>query len=470
MDPDSDTYGECHMKFKAFGDGSNAGSSTSSIVHTFGYPYAEGTGTTNTFSVDGYMVEVDTHPLECLPPVLDQYITPEEPAPGSTDPVIQCPSDPVTTFHITGNGVDLTRSFAPGQVVDSFAIDSKTLFRSSNFGALCQMDETSPDYGDCSFQLQISEQSAGGGGGGNQVTAPVVISASRYADDDQWSDVVYGGDSWEFKFRQTDFRNNNYDDTDPVRIAWRKTGDPDWTTEVIPSPLSPNANYRIGGAQIYGRCHMAQCKYTVRIPLDGIIKPWIETSWEEEGGCEQLYTTNCEGFTLTEFQMLDIEAMDLSEFEASIQDKVKEDLPDTEDFKTSMEPRIESGVAKTESGQKADFKTGGKKEAQYAARLESGEVLIGETAHLKAIPFWPGPTADVSDPAESVHVDWGDGHAEALTLSGDFYRGSHSYSSSGEFTVLVTHKMPDGSQHYRDLLIVVQDPDSPIPSLGGTPF
>jgi len=469
MDPDTSTYGDCHMKFKAFGDGSNAGSSTSSTVHTFGYPYAEGTGTTNTFSVDGYTVDVDTHPAECLPPVLDQYIKPQEPAPGSTEPVIQCPADPVTTFHITGNGVDMTRSFKPGQVVDSFAIDSKTLFRSSNFGALCQMDDTLPDYGDCSFQLQISQQTAGGGGG-NQVTAPVVIAASRYADEDQWSNVVFGGDSWEFKFRQTDFQNNNYEDTDPVRIAWRKSGDTDWTTEVIPSPLSPNANYRIGGAQIYGRCHMAQCRYTVRIPLDGIIKPWIEKSWEEEGGCEQLYTTNCEGFTLTEFQMLDIEAMDLSEFEASIQEKVKNDLPDSKDFKTSMEPRIESGVAKTESGQKADFKTGGKKKAQYAARLESGEVLVGETAHLKAIPFWPGPTAEVSDPADSVHVDWGDGHSEALTLSGDFYRGSHSYSSSGEFTVLVTHKMPDGSEHYRDLLIVVQDPNNPIPSLGGTPF
>lgn len=239
----------------------------------------------------------------------------------------------------------------------------------------------------------------------------------------------------------------------------------------LPSPLVPEANMKLGGeVPVYGSCTNGECRYTARIPITTTVKPWITDVQERQHGCEKRYTTDCTGFSLSEFQMLDIGEMDLSEFEASIRDKMREDVPDAAEYQnTATQPALE-GAAKANSEVQGaiDNNKLDPTATYYAAWLAEGRINRLETAKVYATVNWPRNDSD--NPVASARVDWGDGNSTPMAISGDRYSASHEYALAGEYEVLVTQTLTNGTEHMKRLSITVEDSNAPVPGLGGSPF
>jgi hypothetical protein len=414
---------------------------------TVAFPYAEGSGRWNTKSVAGYTVKVKTHKEECNTQT-------------SSDSA-ECPDGLQTQLQISGNGESIQRSLTVMES-ETLALSRNLMIMPGRYGQYCELDMDSADFGQCELKVKAWGSSSG------QITAPVAINASRYNNGPQWGPLVYGGDDWEFQLWQTAFSNAPIADDQPVTIRWRHGASATWQSVSLPSPLSPEDGRKINGAPVYGQCRSGECQYTVRIPLDGVIKPWVASYSERQHGCEQRYSLDCSGFSIGEFQMLDISKMDLSEFEASITDKVKEDLPDADDYQATALPQAESGADLANAGIQSEIANGDPSASQYAAWLSDGEILTGQTITAFATIKWP--SNDSNAVVSSARVKWGDGSTSAMTKATDRFKATKRFNSAGEYEVVVIQRMPDGTEHMKRLMVQIQDPDTPIPGLGGSPF
>jgi hypothetical protein len=414
---------------------------------TLSFQYAEGTGSWTTRTVAGYTVRVKTHKAAC------DTLTSE----GSAD----CPDSLQTLLEIFGNGEDIQRTLAVTER-ESLALSRTLMVMPGSFGSYCNFDVESQSFGKCEIRVKAWGASAG------QITAPVSINASRYANASQWGPLVYGGDDWEFQLWQVGFNNTAIPDDQPVTLRWRHGIGATWQSVSLPSPLSPDDGRTINGAPVYGQCRSGECEYTVRIPLDGVIKPWVASYSERQHGCEQRYTLDCSGFSIAEFQMLDISKMDLSEFEASITDKVKDDLPDADDYQATALPQALEGADLANAGIRSEIPNDDPTASQYSAWLSEGEILTGQSITAFASIRWPSNEAD--DPVASARVKWGDGTSGLMTQTSDRFTATKRFNSAGEYEVVIVQRMADGTEHMKRLMVQVQDPDNPIPGLGGTPF
>jgi hypothetical protein len=400
-------------------------------------------------SVAGFTLSAKSHPAVC------------EGETSSTNS--ECPDALQIPIKVIGSGETHLRE-VDALSDAAFALSKTVLIAPGSHGSYCNTDIESSSYGECEMRLKVWEQKSG------EVSVPVNIVQNRYSETSRWSDVIYGGDDWEFQVWLTAFADAPIDDTQPVNIRWSKGGSP-WTSVTLPSPLDVSENKMLNSeAPIYGECVNAECSYTVRLPLASTVKPWIASTESRQNGCEKRHTLDCSGFTITEFQMLDVGKMDLSEFEASVREKMKDDLPDAASYESTAMASAQRGASKAQSGIKTDLSEEqmNPSATYYSARLEDGQILEGEEGKAFATLDWP--RANSNNPVSSAHVDWGDGNDSAMTVSGGEYVATHTYSNSGEYTVLVKQIMPNGTEHVKRLTLVVEEPFNSIPGLGGSPF
>lgn len=409
----------------------------------------EGEGVWESLSVADVTLQAFSYPAVC-----------ESQSPSEDS---RCPDNLAFKVKFKSEGDVLERKIQASSS-ELVAIDKHTVLHPGQHGSFCDMSLQSPSFGSCEVALKKYGENAG------ETFTPIIIAKNRFATADGWSSSIYGGDDWEFQVWQKAFENKAIPDDTPFLVRWAKNGSA-WTEVSLPSPLGPEENIELGGeAPVYGSCVNGECRYTVRVPLSTTVKPWITDYWERQHGCEERYATDCTGFSISEFQMLDIGAMDLSEFEASVQDKVREDVPDADEYESTAAGPATNGAANANAGTQSDIGDNDTdpSASYHAAWLEDGRILTSATARAFATVNWP--RNDSATPVASARVDWGDGTSISMSVSGDRYSASHQYAAAGEYRVLVTQTTANGTEHIKKLSITVEEASSPVPGLGGSPF
>jgi len=415
------------------------------------FPYLDANdGQTNTLPIAGRTFSVESYPAAC------ESQTSEENS--------QCPDGLYLKVKLEGRGeswerrVDVLGS-------DSVSLSKDTALFPGRFGTYCDMDSDHDAFGRCEIQVKTWGSDSG------EIMVPVTLSKNRFANVTGWSETVIGGDDWEFAMYQNSYSGAAISDDTPVRFRYRQGESVDWSEVSLPSPLSPDADFTIDGRiPVFGECRNGQCRYTLRIPMQPRRKSFVSAYWTQEGGCEQRYSLNCSGFSMSEFQMLDIGKMDLSEFEASISSEVSSDVPDSANYESTAMSGANDAAAVANTGSTNDIDPGKTKPGStyYSASLEDGQIIEQVEAVAYATTEWPRNGSGNS--VSSARVNWGDGSSSVMTRSGYRFRATHDYSGPGKYDVTVTQTMPDGTQHTKILQLIVEDSNNPIPGLGGAPF
>lgn len=424
-----------------------AENSTASGAATLDFKYASGSGSWNTVNFAGYKGQIKTYPGRCTSKTAAE--------------LSECPDSLESKLKIKGHGENIERNVSVYKS-ESVALSRNVLIMPGKYGTICDLDVDSRTYGNCQVRLKAW------GGAKGSITAPATIVSSRYTDRQLWSPISYGGQDWEFQIKLADFKTAPIPDNDPVTFRWRIGANSAWKLKTLPSPLSPDDGMTIGGAPVYGECRSSECKYVVRVPITGVVKPWIVSSSTKQHGCEKRYVLDCSGFSIAEFQMLDIGKMDLKEFEDSIKSKLKSDLPDSDSYKSTAIEAAKRGQRNANQKEESQIPEGDPAVTYYSAWLSEGEVFLSELVTANAKGEWP--QAGSGNLVESAKVSWGDGSSSTMRRNNGDFIGTHSYDQKGSYNIIVTQRMPDGSEHVKQLVVDVQDPDAPFPGLGGSPF
>ena len=222
----------------------------------------------------------------------------------------------------------------------------------------------------------------------------------------------------------------------------------------LPRNLPASSNYQLPGTAvtIYGGCpsNSEQCTYTVVAPATAVAKPWVISS--SQHACDFQAQIDCSGFTLPQFELLDLSKMNLSGWVQSITPT----LPS----QSSLSNATTSGAAALTPANPGTPNTQNIKAAVLTLNQSECQVNSAiNTCQMKAwlTPNWENPAAPgtaSTNPVQSVSVAWGDGTTSGAsapvysnTQQRDMFVLSHTYSAAGNYDVTATFTMPDGTVH-----------------------
>lgn len=197
---------------------------------------------------------------------------------------------------------------------------------------------------------------------------------------------------------------------------------------------------------IFGECHESVqfCRYQVRVPTSVQPKPWVT-----EGGPITTAKMDCSGFTLEQFAALDLDEMDLSEWEAAATSANPNNAtppPSAEDARNAVAAH-ESDVQNN--------RTRNVDPRETVARISPTSGISPWTTTLEAASRYPRPGGDENDydTVELVEVNWGDGQTSAVdrvdTRTGG-YRLTHTYDNgengpSRDYNIVITFHLATGA-------------------------
>lgn len=229
-----------------------------------------------------------------------------------------------------------------------------------------------------------------------------------------------------------------------------------WTEVMVPTEIENNS-FSLSTtpeAKIFGYCKEdTGCQYRVYLDVSVTAKPWLVNNKPE-----------CSGFTMEQFQVLDFERMDLSEF--------------TSQFASAVPPVATSMVPKTEGDVQTlvdAFANGNAVSTNQKTRLikvDKSNAHGGvEEIKLKIPQVYPLDTETVKGDVsvDSVSIDWGDGNTSTASVVDSFYYGEHLFgavSANKTYTITVTFNTDYGS--YEETVDVLVWKDRPAFDASGS--
>ena len=218
--------------------------------------------------------------------------------------------------------------------------------------------------------------------------------------------------------------------------------------------LPASTNTQLPGTQvtIYGGCpsNSEQCTYTVVAPATAVAKPWVISS--SQHACDFQAQVDCSGFTLQQFELLDLSKMNLSSWVQSV--------APTPPSQTSLQNATSSQSAALTPSNPGIPNTGNNETA--VLRLNQSECEVNaqvNNCQMQAwlTSNWQTTHAQASlntNPVQSVSVNWGDGTTNSAsapvynpTSGTDLFTLTHTYPAPGTYAVTATFTMPDGTVH-----------------------
>lgn len=228
-----------------------------------------------------------------------------------------------------------------------------------------------------------------------------------------------------------------------VRLDFSRDGGQSWTTVQLSTNLKTQEATLTGSdVRVTGFCdaNTNLCAYRFTGTTTVTTKPWRGAR-----------NPDCSGFTVGQLSALDFGKMDLSEWLASVMDKVK----------TQSQTELVAQASRQFQEYNEIFSGGSGSATSHApdsanfARMVPAEGFGPFTASLVVSGYWPETTGDPAvdtDRVTQVDVEWGDCTAkETLTAipvtEGTGFRGSHTFNTPDSHACLgspranVTHKV-----------------------------
>ena len=225
-------------------------------------------------------------------------------------------------------------------------------------------------------------------------------------------------------------------------------------TVTLPRNLPASSNYQLPGTQvtIYGGCPSVseQCTYTVVAPAIAVAKPWVISS--SQNACDYQAQIDCSGFTLQQFELLDLSKMNLSVLVQS--------LTPTLPSQSALQSAASSGASTLTPSDPGTGNTGNIDASVMT--LNQSECQVNSAVNNCQMKAWltsnwqvTSPQTSLNtNPVQSVSVNWGDGttgHANAPVYSASQqlteFVLTHTYTSAGNYDVTATFTMPNGTVH-----------------------
>lgn len=207
-----------------------------------------------------------------------------------------------------------------------------------------------------------------------------------------------------------------------VRLGFSRDGGQTWVDVNLPTTSLKSSEMTLPGsdARITGHCDSSEnvCGFRVTGTVTVTAKPWGSAQAPE-----------CSGFTAGQLAMLDFSKMDLSEWLATVMDKVGGGNPQA--LAAQASSQFQSFNALFQSGQVQ----GSAPVAANFARVVPAEGFGPVNVRLAVSAYWPEFSDDPARNTEKVtkvDVDWGDCSPQETLGSvtggeGQGYRGLHTY-------------------------------------------
>lgn len=310
--------------------------------------------------------------------------------------------------------------------------------------------------GACAYDLHAWP--AGAGGQLHQtydMEWPLVYVATGY-NDFSWEHGIYQVEGYTYDI-------NNPPAVMTPKIRWRKQlaagGYSDWVELNVDNPLG-DVNWVLDNgppkATLFGGCTDTTCTYRMMVESTVTAKPWgyltqdhtsLCIGGEVAGTCigfkhntdtNKEWHPQCEGFTMEEIQVLDFEAMDFSEYIASL------DMSATLAQTNEASPEEMQGTAAADA---AAIEANGP--SSNAPAMVSGQQTfeIKPSSTSYSIPILltaAGTVYPVTDAnglsnysINKVTVNWGDGVVESKVPTASSVPFEHSYADPGASTTYV---------------------------------
>lgn len=238
--------------------------------------------------------------------------------------------------------------------------------------------------------------------------------------------------------------------TIPVRM--RDVGGSSWTTISLPTAMTTEQFVMQSSPSVYatGGCDTRtnMCDYnitsynTVTARQEVTITKKCKRTWYGKKKCKTIITTDCSGFTLDEFAMLDFSQMDLSEFTQSVEKKL-----DAGTHTDDLRANAQAAVASAGSGSSGAINQTPVRPDHtiFMINPDNGQKPLKVTVQLAAqIP--DNTTSGKYIKPKSVEIDWGDGSSlttgTVSPTSVASHKYQHTYSGDGdkEYQPLVSVK------------------------------
>lgn len=214
-----------------------------------------------------------------------------------------------------------------------------------------------------------------------------------------------------------------------------------WSTTNLPLSITANKPYNLPGTSVYvwGNCAgpYYQCAYTFLEPSTVKPKPW-------DGGCQSSgdpLNPDCTGFTVSQFEQLDLSKMDLSQWLATL----TPNQPSAAGLDSTAQSNAQAQGTQMRSSQNpAPLDVSGM--GNTALKLSTSNCQVGSstcTVTATATSNWPTTSTDANAntaPVQSVQLNWGDGSAAvamSTTTGSDgrtWFTASHTYGANSAGT------------------------------------
>ncbi len=330
------------------------------------------------------------------------------------------------------------------QAVNVLSNDSTAL--SKYVVATGQCNSTS---GQCSYTL-----SAWPGGVGGTAMLQEQVSWPLYGQPSGWQSPQYLAN---YAFAGASLPMSQAGNALPATVAFEYSTNNGTTFQQVslPRTLPASSDYQLPGTQVtvYGGCpsNSEQCTYTVVAPATATAKPWVIS--EGQNGCTFHAQVDCSGFTLQQFELLDLSKMNLSGWVQSITPTLPTQASVTQQTATQASALTPSqpGVPNTGNNGTAVLRLN-QSECQVNSAVNTCQMQAWLTSNWQTT--YPQASSN-TNPVQSVSVNWGDGSAPGTATapvynsqSGtDLFELTHTYAAPGNYDVTATFTMPDGTVH-----------------------
>lgn len=378
-----------------------------------------------------------------------------------------CPSDLEVWFAACdGTSGCTTPSYAPPSSVPSGDTAARVLSTGGSSQPLSRYvvatGTCDSGTGQCAYTL-----SAWPGGNGGTAMLNIDLGWALYGGTAAgWSAPTSAG-NYSFEGQVMAFSTAGGTAPTGIGVQYSSDSGSTWNSVTLPLSVTADQSVTLPGTQIsvYGRCDATdswQCDYHFVAPATAVAKPWVIS--QSSSGCSTSVTADCSGFSLSEFALLDLGKMNLSEWTATLtsQNQATTNLSNSATADTSSATSTESSLAvnapvytSQQTPTTADSQSG----AGGVLQLSASECEVGTNCSLtaQATSNWTQTYASSgqnTNPVQSVTLDWGDGTTDTLTTpqldSGSglmLFTDNHTYSAAGTYPVTATFTMPDGSTH-----------------------
>lgn len=247
-----------------------------------------------------------------------------------------------------------------------------------------------------------------------------------------WTEKRNFGYGWGFRGEQVDIYAPH-----PLEIQIRLySPEAALPTDVkVTTVFDAEQEYEVGGRdlKIQGTCSQQTnlCIYRIVEYIEVADKHWFPNRplqsppWRGARATEDRDNagfTDCSGFTLEEFEMLDISSMDLS---GAMSDYLA-DMRSTEEYRSTRDEEVTSFNEQHEEGE-----VRGSDNTHELVRLTPDNGETGWTMTLRAAANYPSSTNDDPDrtiPVEELIIDWGEGEPpETVEANGNPITATHTY-------------------------------------------